>query len=136
MYEQILFEVQDGVATLTLNRPDRLNALTTPMTRELLEALKTCQRDAGIRAVVLGGAGRAFSAGQDLTEFGELRGSVSEHLRHGFNRVVMGLRALEKPVRRIASINLGRDLTGASTSSRGPSTAPLKAVAPRASSSS
>ncbi|NOX62041.1 MAG: 2-(1,2-epoxy-1,2-dihydrophenyl)acetyl-CoA isomerase [Chloroflexi bacterium] len=100
MYEQIQFDVSDGVATIALNRPERLNALTGQMTKEFLDALKRCTRDAGVRCVVITGRGRGFCAGQDLAEFQAVKPpfSVAEHLRRGFNRVVLGLRGLEKPV--------------------------------------
>ena len=58
----------DGVATITLARPDRLNAFTTAMHAELRQALDAAERDEAVRCVVLTGEGRAFSAGQDLTE--------------------------------------------------------------------
>lgn len=105
MPEFIRFDVADGVATLALNRPDRLNSLTAAMTAEILEALKTCARDAAVRCLVLTGAGRGFCAGQDLEELQTVQGpwTVSDHLRHGFNQVVLGLRQLEKPV--IGQIN-------------------------------
>jgi 2-(1,2-epoxy-1,2-dihydrophenyl)acetyl-CoA isomerase len=63
----ILFEVADGVARLTLNRPTRLNALTVPMLEELLTALRQVAVDAAIRCVVLTGAGCGFCAGYDLS---------------------------------------------------------------------
>ncbi|MCS7039128.1 MAG: enoyl-CoA hydratase-related protein [Anaerolineae bacterium] len=100
MPEFIRFDITDGVARLTLNRPDRLNALTRLMTVEILEAIATCHREEGVRCVVLAAAGRGFCAGQDLTEFQTLTGpeTVGDHLRQGFNRIVLGLRRLEKPV--------------------------------------
>ena len=58
----------DGVMTITLSRPDRLNAFTSAMHAELREALSTAESDEAVRCVVLTGEGRAFSAGQDLTE--------------------------------------------------------------------
>jgi len=105
MTNHILYEISDGVATLTLNRADRLNALTVAMTAELLAAIERCAGDDAVRCVVLTGAGRAFSAGQDLEEILTVEGpwSVGEHLRQGYNRVVLALRALEKPV--IGKIN-------------------------------
>lgn len=105
MPEFIHFAVENSVATLTLNRPDRLNALTRPLTAEILEALKTCARDEAIRCLVVTGAGRAFCAGQDLEEFQMLAGpeTVGDHLRAGFNQIVLGLYNLEKPV--IGQIN-------------------------------
>jgi len=60
----VLLEVSDGVATITMNRPDALNALTIPMKRELLSAFRSLERDRAVRAVLLTGAGRAFCAGQ------------------------------------------------------------------------
>ena len=59
---------QDGVATITLSRPERLNAFTSIMHAELRDALDAAERDDAVRCVVLTGEGRAFSAGQDLTE--------------------------------------------------------------------
>ena len=58
----------DGVMTIALSRPDRLNAFTSAMHAELREALSAAERDAAVRCIVLTGEGRAFSAGQDLTE--------------------------------------------------------------------
>ncbi len=105
MAETILFAVENGVATLTLNRPDRLNALNRTMTAEILEALRLCTRDAAVRCLVITGAGRGFCAGQDLEEFQMLEGpdTVGDHLRRGFNQIALGLYTLEKPV--IAQIN-------------------------------
>lgn len=105
MAETILFAVENGVATLTLNRPDRLNALNRTMTAEILEALRLCARDAAVRCLVITGAGRGFCAGQDLEEFQMLEGpdTVGDHLRRGFNQIALGLYNLEKPV--IAKIN-------------------------------
>lgn len=96
----ILFDVADGIARLTLNRPERLNALTRPMTNAILEAIQTCHRDDRIRCLVLAAAGRGFCAGQDLAELQTLSGpeTVADHLRQGFNPIVLGLRRLEKPV--------------------------------------
>ena len=60
--------IRDGVMTITLSRPERLNAFTSAMHAELREALSAAERDAAVRCIVLTGEGRAFSAGQDLTE--------------------------------------------------------------------
>lgn len=75
-YEAILFEVQDRIATVTLNRPERMNAWNPVMARELREAMLRCDEDDGIRAVVLTGAGRAFCAGADLGGDGPRRRSA------------------------------------------------------------
>jgi enoyl-CoA hydratase/carnithine racemase len=66
-YEQILFEGSDGVATITLNRPDQLNAFTGRMGAEWGDALARCDADDAVRAVVIKGAGKAFCAGADLS---------------------------------------------------------------------
>jgi len=65
-YEHILFDVTDGIASITLNRPDKLNAYTTPMGDEVTAAFRACRDDDDVRAVVLTGAGRGFCAGVDL----------------------------------------------------------------------
>lgn len=67
----LLFDKRDGVATLTLNRPDKMNALNYPLRRRLSDALDAIAGDAEIGAVVLTGAGRAFCAGLDLTEMAD-----------------------------------------------------------------
>jgi 2-(1,2-epoxy-1,2-dihydrophenyl)acetyl-CoA isomerase len=93
---------RDGaVQTITLNRPDKMNAFTRGMHKELNAALKEARDDA-VRAVVITGAGRAFCAGQDLTEFSEA-GDVGTSLRETYHPNVLAVRALEKPV--IAAVN-------------------------------
>ena len=67
-FENILFDVVDGIARLTLNRPDKLNSFTGEMHAELRVALDSIQNDTSVRVLVLTGAGRAFSAGQDLAD--------------------------------------------------------------------
>jgi len=70
-YSEILLEVTDGVALVTLNRPERLNAYTPVMGRELAEAFAACDEDDAVRAIVVTGAGRGFCAGADLARGGE-----------------------------------------------------------------
>ena len=65
-YETILYELTDGLLTITLNRPEVLNAFNGKMGTELLDALKKAERDTAVRAIVLTGSGRAFSSGEDL----------------------------------------------------------------------
>jgi enoyl-CoA hydratase/carnithine racemase len=69
-YTEILLEIADGVALVTLNRPERLNAYTPTMGRELSEAFAACDEDDAVRAIVVTGAGRAFCAGADLARGG------------------------------------------------------------------
>ena len=70
-FETITYEVADGVLTITLNRPDRLNAFTAQMGRELIEAFDASDADDDVRAVIVTGAGRGFCAGADLGGGGE-----------------------------------------------------------------
>jgi 2-(1,2-epoxy-1,2-dihydrophenyl)acetyl-CoA isomerase len=65
-YQNILFDVSDGIATITLNRPDKLNAYTTEMGDEVYAAFGHCRQDDAVRVVILTGAGRGFCAGVDL----------------------------------------------------------------------
>ena len=74
MPEKILVDVADGIGTVTLNRPEKLNAWDTPMRGELRRALEEMDADDRVRAIILTGAGeRAFSAGQDLAETQEFQ---------------------------------------------------------------
>jgi 2-(1,2-epoxy-1,2-dihydrophenyl)acetyl-CoA isomerase len=93
---------EGAVLTITLNRPDVLNAFNTDLHRALAAALKDA-RDSDIRAVVLTGAGRGFCVGQDLTEFREAPGDIGARLRGNYHPNVLAIRALEKPV--IAAVN-------------------------------
>lgn len=72
MFEQILYEVANGRARITLNRPDKLNALTLKMQAELSEALWQADNDRAVHCVIIKGAGRGFSAGYDLTTSDEV----------------------------------------------------------------
>ena len=77
-YQTILLDVKDEVATLTLNRPERLNAWTTEMAAELSGALSACNERDEVRVVVITGAGRAFCAGADLGKGGDSFASSDE----------------------------------------------------------
>src|SRR5262249_60206589 len=66
-YETILYEVEDEILTITLNRPDKLNAFTTKMMTELIDAFDRVDADDAVKAVIVTGAGRAFCAGADLS---------------------------------------------------------------------
>jgi len=103
----VLFERDGGVAEITLNRPDRLNAFNEAMHRELARCLETVASDPDIRAVLLTGAGRGFCAGQDLGErvVGEEERApdLGETLETLYNPLIRRLRRLEKPV--ICAVN-------------------------------
>src|SRR5215217_2199886 len=107
-YEQIRFDVDDHVATITLNRPDRLNAFTPTMKDELIAAFDQADADDEVRAVIVTGEGRGFCAGADLQGGGETfdyraRGVDDEVPRDGGGHVVLRIFDCTKPV--IAAIN-------------------------------
>jgi 2-(1,2-epoxy-1,2-dihydrophenyl)acetyl-CoA isomerase len=93
---------EGAVLTITLNRPDVLNAFNTAMHETLAAALKEARSEA-VRAVVITGAGRGFCAGQDLSEFRDEAGDIGGRLRRNYHPNIMAIRALEKPV--IAAVN-------------------------------
>jgi 2-(1,2-epoxy-1,2-dihydrophenyl)acetyl-CoA isomerase len=105
-YETIVFEVNEGIARLTLNRPERLNSFNTQMHQEVRAALGTLKAPAA-RVLVLTGAGRGFCAGQDLNDRAVAPGSASPDLADSIERhykpLVLALRALPMPV--IAAVN-------------------------------
>ena len=93
-----------AVATVTLDRPDALNALTVPMKTELLAAFAAVARDRAVRAVVLTGAGRAFCAGQDLKERLEPDAvPLAVELRERYNPIITTMRRLDQPI--VGAIN-------------------------------
>ncbi|MRX11737.1 2-(1,2-epoxy-1,2-dihydrophenyl)acetyl-CoA isomerase [Pseudoduganella sp. FT25W] len=109
-YQNILFEISDGVATLTLNRPDKLNSFTQAMHDELRHALKRLATEAAsgaARVLVLTGAGRGFCAGQDLSdrsvEPGARAVDLGDSVEKNYAPLVQSLRALPLPV--IGAIN-------------------------------
>jgi 2-(1,2-epoxy-1,2-dihydrophenyl)acetyl-CoA isomerase len=100
----VRLEVADAVATITLDRPDALNALTVPMKRELLAAFRAVARDQAVRAVILTGAGRAFCAGQDLKERLEPDAApLGVEVRERYNPIIQAMRGLPKPI--VGAIN-------------------------------
>src|SRR3569623_579708 len=70
-FETLLYSVEDGIATVTLNRPDKLNAFNTQMMKDMIAAFDETDRDDAVRAVIVSGAGRAFCAGADLSSGAE-----------------------------------------------------------------
>ncbi len=96
-YETILYEKENGVAVITLNRPQALNAFTPKMNEELQDALKNADGDRNIRCFLLTGSGRAFCAGQDLKgRTPEQKGSLGRSLREKYNPIILRLRRTEK----------------------------------------
>ncbi len=119
-YEQIIYDVKDGIATITMNRPEKLNAFTGIMMNEMIDAFDKADADDDVRAVIVTGAGRAFCAGADLSAGGktfdyenrsedspvgpngELR-YTSESARDGGGRLTLRIFECLKPV--IAAVN-------------------------------
>ena len=107
MYEHLLISEESGILTITLNRPDKLNAFIGHMRRDLAEALEAAGSDRGVRVVVITGAGRAFCAGGDVNFMAEL---MERHDNEEFarilgsgRRVITSIRQMTKPV--IAAVN-------------------------------
>ena len=99
-FETILVDQNGGVLTITLNRPDKYNALTAVLAKELIATYKKAGRDASVRAILLTGAGKGFCAGQDLGEVSErgLDFTLRGHLNETYNPMAAAMRKLEKPI--------------------------------------
>ena len=108
-YDTVDLKVTNGVAEITLNRPERLNAWTTQFGDELREAILSDAAAPEVRAVLITGAGRGFSSGADLKEMLEQRADggevpdVGEMLRERYHPIIKGIRELPKPV--VAAVN-------------------------------
>ncbi len=101
-YESIQFDIKDGIARLTLNRPDRLNSFTDAMHAEVREALAKVKADNSVRVLLLTGAGRGFCAGQDLSDRAVAPGAepvdIGAAIEKNYKPLVLALRALPLPV--------------------------------------
>ena len=109
-FEQIRYDAADGVATVTLNRPEKLNAVTSVLLREMISAFDEADADDAVRAVIVTGAGRAFCAGADLSAGTQTfdrsrreRPEAGGELRDGGGLVTLRIYDMKKPV--IAAIN-------------------------------
>jgi len=99
---EVLTSRDGAVLTITLNRPEVFNAFNAALHAQLADALSEAA-DASVRAVVITGAGKGFSSGQDLKEFGEMPESIQERLEQTYHPNIRAIRALEKPV--LAAVN-------------------------------
>lgn len=98
----------DQICTITLNRPDVLNAFDNQLTTDLGEALKAAEKDAACNAIIITGSGRAFSSGQDLADLKDRYKpgyvpALGEDLRKRYNPIIRRIREMDKPV--IAAVN-------------------------------
>lgn len=99
MADPLQFDKKNNVATITLNRPDSFNAFNEPLSDAFKDALKSCKKDDEIRAVVVTGAGKAFSAGQDLKDIADQEDrSLSDSLYNRYNPIIRNMRKLPKPI--------------------------------------
>ena len=98
-YEALILGRQDGLATITFNRPQALNALTPQLLNEIHDALRECDEDTNVRAMLLTGAGRGFCAGADISGRGGEEGVRDPDIgMERYNRVIRLLRGIQKPV--------------------------------------
>src|SRR5947209_2841731 len=111
-HETIIVEKTDSLGKITLNRPDQLNAINDKMGEEFHAALRDIEKDDRIRCLVITGAGRAFSAGEDISGLkeryaeGEDAGkhpSLGDHLRKKYHPIILRMRSMEKPI--VAQLN-------------------------------
>jgi enoyl-CoA hydratase/carnithine racemase len=108
-YQNIILKKEGNIATIKMNRPDKMNALDTQMLREIIAAIDEVDRDDVIRVVILTGSGKVFCSGADISEGGKASGlagtsnEVRRNLRETFQSVALSLNRLEKPT--IAMVN-------------------------------
>jgi enoyl-CoA hydratase/carnithine racemase len=131
-YECLLYEVKDGIATLTLNRPERLNALGGTLRQDLHDAVTRAGADSEVRVMVVTGAGKGFCSGGDVKAMGEAKAGqrerpLLEKIAPGRDRTLLAMREVPQPI--IAAVNgaaagagmnlaLGCDLRIASTNAK------------------
>ena len=98
-YQNILFETQDNIAEIKLNRPKLLNSFNYEMADEFLDALKKCDEKKEIRAIIITGTGRGFCAGQDLEEATRENGPpIDAIIDHTYNPIIKKIISIEKPI--------------------------------------
>ena len=99
MYNTILYEVKDNIATLTFNRPESYNAINDEISYELQDAWKQIKKDDEVRVVILTGSGKAFCSGQDLKAIKDSKDrNLAESLHKRYNPIVRAMRNLPKPI--------------------------------------
>jgi 2-(1,2-epoxy-1,2-dihydrophenyl)acetyl-CoA isomerase len=104
MYNTILYTVENGIARLTLNRPDVFNAFNEAMSAEVIDAIRKTAKNDEARVLVISGNGKAFCSGQDLKDVQDNPGrSLSDSVLRRYNPMILGLREMQKPI--IAKVN-------------------------------
>ena len=106
-YKTIILEEEDGVATITLNRPASFNAFNSKMVKEVVDVIEKCAKNVRVKVLIITGAGKAFCSGGNLKAAkewsGDNRGDFFRQLTKFFHRVILDIRMMPKPV--IASVN-------------------------------
>lgn len=105
-FSTLLYQLEDGVAVITLNRPQMFNAINVELMRELTEAFRQANQDPEVRAVVLTGTGKAFCSGQDLVEARQMftqEPKLEVEVRERYNPLIKQMYAMDKPT--IAAVN-------------------------------
>jgi 2-(1,2-epoxy-1,2-dihydrophenyl)acetyl-CoA isomerase len=98
-FQTLLYNITDGVCTITLNRPDVYNAFNEQMKKDVNDALKEAEKDPAVRCLVIRGAGdKAFCSGQDLKEHSGSKRSLKDSLEKSYNPMIRKIRTMEKPV--------------------------------------
>jgi 2-(1,2-epoxy-1,2-dihydrophenyl)acetyl-CoA isomerase len=101
-YQNIQFDINEGLATLTLNRPDRLNSFNTDMHAEVKEAFRQIKKDSSVRCLIITGNGRGFCAGQDLSDRSVAASDevpdLAESVEKNYNPLIRTITSLEMPV--------------------------------------
>ena len=98
-YQNILFETQDNIAEIKLNRPQLLNSFNYEMADEFLDVLRKCDKNKNIRAIIISGIGRGFCAGQDLEEATRKNGpTIDNIIDHTYNPIIKMITSIEKPI--------------------------------------
>ncbi len=100
-FETVQYDAAGGLAVITLNRPEKFNSFTRQMHADLQEALKVAEKDSTVRCIVITGAGKAFCAGQDLTDLGDI--SLGNAVQRYYNPLILKIRSIQKPV--LAAVN-------------------------------
>ena len=105
-YETVLYAVSDSICTISLNRPEKLNAWTRQMHFELRDAMHRAGADPAVRVIILTGAGRGFCAGADLSDPDRQNSAMSDSgsaLEKFFNPTIKAMRSLPKPI--VSAVN-------------------------------
>ncbi len=100
MYNTLLYSVENGICSITLNRPDVFNSFNEELSAEIIDALKKTAKDESVRVVVISGTGKAFCSGQDLKDIKGKLGerSLGESVLRRYNPMILGIREMAKPV--------------------------------------